>query len=489
MANTVIDSLVVLLDLDPSKFDAKKKQALKDLREQKEEVRKGTKQYEQYGKSGAEAFAQVRNEALRYLGVFLGAKAIKDFTQDTVQQGAALGRVAYNAGVSTNALSVWQKAVQLTGGSADAAGQSMFAMSQAITRAGLLGDASVIPFFRSLGVELIDANGKLKTADQLLIEIADNIQKGKISGSEASTILSQLGINQDTINLVERGGDAVRKYLEEGRKISAVNDENSASFEHLNTAWTLFTGEIEKSATTLLARVAPILDYILALGAKTVSWLDSHNIFGDEIDPDTGAVKNKSGFTKGVESGVTSNANKGLIVDPFSGAVVPYTPSGGGDNDYIFKMIQHLEGSRSNQVSPKGAVGRNQILPGTAAQYGFDPSKLSDPAYNDIVARAIEADLSKRYNGDPELIALAYHNGKGAADRYQRFGKNASDFGPETQGYLARERAYVANHTTNVYGDVNVVTQATDAPGIAKDIKSELQSPDSTVRSLQVGNQ
>lgn len=67
--------------------------------------------------------------------------------------------------------------------------------------------------------------------------------------------------------------------------------------------------------------------------------------------------------------------------------------------------------------SPAGAIGEYQIMPGTAAQYGFDPAKLTDRAYNKRVHDAIVADLHRRYNGDMEAIATAYNAGPGRANK------------------------------------------------------------------------
>src|SRR6185312_8867168 len=75
-------------------------------------------------------------------------------------------------------------------------------------------------------------------------------------------------------------------------------------------------------------------------------------------------------------------------------------PHAGGAGITLFDLMQKLENSGPGETSKKGAIGRNQIMPGTAKQYGFDPSRLGEPAYNDMVARAIEADLSRRYGGN-----------------------------------------------------------------------------------------
>lgn len=110
--------------------------------------------------------------------------------------------------------------------------------------------------------------------------------------------------------------------------------------------------------------------------------------------------------------------------------------------DEMLPQIKSLEtgGMKDpdHAISPTGAVGRYQIQPGTARQYGFDPSLLHDPAYNEKVARTVLADLSRRFHGDTEAVLVAYNAGPGRALRFIRDGRDTSELPRETQGYLTK---------------------------------------------------
>lgn len=104
-------------------------------------------------------------------------------------------------------------------------------------------------------------------------------------------------------------------------------------------------------------------------------------------------------------------------------------------------IVRHLERSGDSAVSPTGAVGRYQIEPGTAIQYGFDPARLKDPVYNERVAKTILADLAKRYkkadgSTDIEAVLIAYNAGPGRANVFRANGRQIAKLPLETQRYL-----------------------------------------------------
>jgi len=110
----------------------------------------------------------------------------------------------------------------------------------------------------------------------------------------------------------------------------------------------------------------------------------------------------------------------------------------------LLGLVKNLEGSGDNAISKAGAIGTYQIMPDTARQFGFDPTKLNDPIYSEKVARTILGDLSKKYPGDLDAILTGYNAGPGRADTFLRSGRNAALLPKETQGYLARARALIS---------------------------------------------
>jgi hypothetical protein len=70
---------------------------------------------------------------------------------------------------------------------------------------------------------------------------------------------------------------------------------------------------------------------------------------------------------------------------------------------------------RADAVSPAGAIGQMQLMPGTAKDLGVDPH---DVRQNLIGGANYLAGLLKRYDGDVVRALAAYNAGPRAVDRY-----------------------------------------------------------------------
>ncbi len=121
------------------------------------------------------------------------------------------------------------------------------------------------------------------------------------------------------------------------------------------------------------------------------------------------------------------------------------------DYELLKAVVAAESGFDADAVSPKGAVGLMQLMPGTAQRYGVaaDAAGRTDRQGRSIPARSIEqkltdprtnidagarylADLIRLFKGELELALAAYNAGEGAV---QRAGNRIPNF-RETQGYV-----------------------------------------------------
>ena len=108
----------------------------------------------------------------------------------------------------------------------------------------------------------------------------------------------------------------------------------------------------------------------------------------------------------------------------------------GVDPRFIHAVIQQESNYDPKALSPAGARGLMQLMPGTAKR--FDCNDTKDEACNVEAGTKYLAWLLKRFNGDVKLVLAAYNAGEGAVDKYQGVPPY-----PETQNYVNK---IVANY-------------------------------------------
>lgn len=87
----------------------------------------------------------------------------------------------------------------------------------------------------------------------------------------------------------------------------------------------------------------------------------------------------------------------------------------GVDPAFALAIAKNESGFRQAAVSPKGARGVMQLMPGTAARYGADPRDLGQ---NIEAGVRYLRDLAEQFNGDPALVAAAYNAGEQAVVKH-----------------------------------------------------------------------
>jgi hypothetical protein len=112
----------------------------------------------------------------------------------------------------------------------------------------------------------------------------------------------------------------------------------------------------------------------------------------------------------------------------------------GLDPYLVFCVIEHESHFHVRAISPKGARGLMQLMPGTASRFGV--RRPFDPAENIFGGTQYLKELLKMFDGRLDLVLASYNAGEGAVIKY---GGNIPPY-RETRDYVKRiTRRYGAN--------------------------------------------
>lgn len=98
--------------------------------------------------------------------------------------------------------------------------------------------------------------------------------------------------------------------------------------------------------------------------------------------------------------------------------------------EFVQSVAAVESGFKTGAVSPKGAIGIMQLMPGTAAALSVDPR---DPKQNTEAGAMYLRELLIKYDHDAVKALAAYNAGPGAVDRYKGLPPYR-----ETQWYVER---------------------------------------------------
>lgn len=475
---TVIDSLVVEIGLDPTKYKKGLTDALSAAAQGKEQIVKGSDEVEKHTKGVSEAFSKLRNNLLGVAVLFTGGLGIKDFVQSVTQTDIGIGRLAKVVDVSSGTLSRWRNAGLLAGGTGHSFSDVLKTITLEMARLQLTGESTIIPFFRALGVSVVDDAGKFKNATQLFLEVADAIENRKVDPARATIILQSMGADEATVSAVLKGRSALQAYLDTAEKVGDVTQEDVDAANALNQAWQEMTASSATLGRSILTALTPALVAFLNRAAAAAQSLRNGTLSpsGLSVGRWLGIVGDRlpeGGFDESGFSGVGGGRGAGLRAKAGAGTRSAAV-------DALARAIQAGEPDLNRFTSfndahhgGAGAHGRGEALDFTVT----DPSRSGEVAARlraKLAALGVDAKVVDEY-ASPSAGATGGHihvqfSGAAAAAKF-------AAGGAQTSAAVAGGRGSSSTSTSSVtIGSLTVNSRAQDAPGIAQDIRQEIEA-------------
>jgi hypothetical protein len=243
----VIDSLVVELGLDASKFNQQQQQAIDRAKGNVDQFRRQGNEVESIGGGMIDGFKTLQTQALKFFTVLTGAKGIVDFTANTIQTGAALGRLSRAIGQSSTQISKWQGVAKEFGSTGEQMAASFQQISNVFTAWQVGGPEApgIMQIFRAINTEAqrLDANNarqidSTKTLNENYLALSQNLKIiHDLAGDKnlASYLAGKVpGMDAGMFDMMIQGADRLEEHL---KKVQGWTDAEAEAAGRVQRRW------------------------------------------------------------------------------------------------------------------------------------------------------------------------------------------------------------------------------------------------------------
>lgn len=458
---TVLDALVVTLGLDAEKY----KKGIDKVHDQT-----------------TEAFKEMGKSVLEFFGIMAAAAGVVEFVKGQLEAEVAAGRLAKTLDVDVESLEALEGAVKMVGGSSEATDQSLKQLNMELNMIAIHGPRSkmALTVFAGLGISEVALKGK--DAIGVLGLLADKMQG--MSEAKAMGLGARLGIDEGTIRLLTKGREGMKALTDEQLRLGVASAEQGEQAERLEQDSLRMKASFAAAGREILAVFMPALiglgHALAALGA----WAKEHPAILKAALIAVGSAFVFVGISALV-AGAQAALAWILALGPINLIIGAIALVAAG----IYLVMTHLKevGHFFNQVAYDIAF---QLLKGFftiehAGAHMWNALKTSAMAPLEWIWNKIKA-IADLYASQFKFFSALLHGDlKGAVNVVKGAVNDVTSIAglqPAFAGMAQHPAAASHNNTSSTrntqmsIGQIQVVTQATDAAGIAKELPGAIRS-------------
>jgi transglycosylase-like protein with SLT domain len=223
-------------------------------------------------------------------------------------------------------------------------------------------------------------------------------------------------IARDRVKIIERG--SVPKPQVQVAKV--VETDNTTTDSSNQPVWIYLKGGAKVEADSATESAAGVWyrrgPFTIFIERSRIDHIEREDL--ESLAESASSINKARGWTTGnarIDSLIKQNGAK-FGVDPY----------------LIFCVMEQESHFNARALSPKGARGLMQLMPGTAARFGV--RRASDPAQNIAGGTRYLKQLIQQFDGRIDLVLASYNAGEGAV---MKFGRKVPPY-RETRAYVKR---------------------------------------------------
>lgn len=451
MAN-IIDKFVIALGLDTKEYKQGVKEADESFRKFGKEQDRGQGKITQGNKSMSESFAAVGTSLLKIGAAYLVAKKAFDFIGNQVKTQSALGRKSYFLGLSPKELDAWGHALKGVGGSMEDVQGTFQNILSAVQDISVGQSSPLIGLFTKLNIDLVDAQGNMRSLTDIMIDFSRSLQTDEfgLSAQQKLRAAQIAGIDENTLNVLLKGPENVRATIEQYKKLTAVNEKSVSESQKMLESMAKLTAAIDGFSNLVFSKVLPVLNWIGGMIERFTGKVD----YSENRREARGIIRKAQPGTadSSLPRGIRNNNPGNIKAGDWAKA------HGATGTDGTFAVFPDMQ----TGMAAMGALLQTYKTRGIDTIQGII-SKYAPRSENDTAAYIAQI-----------VRQTGIQSGEHLTDEQLARVQKAMAIHEQGRGYESMMYGRASSSVQTNIGTINVQTQATDANGIARDIRGAM---------------
>lgn len=270
----ILDIFTILFEADTSKA----KEGIDDTRKSSEEL---TEEMIKADKQADKTGASMAGFAAKALGALTAAVSIGKTISSTIARANdvhLMNQTAESIGVAVEEMDAFRRSVQDTGGTAQGAEQTLVKMAESIGQAMTKADSEQGKLFKSLGINLKDANGNAIDASSGLMQVAGALEG--MDKAQARFALKQLQITDPkSVELILKGRKEIEAMTRAHKEQGVVTKEMALQAGRLDNAMNALRGGLDRAGLGIMDLLLPAIIKATEWLTIIVDWAGEHKDF------------------------------------------------------------------------------------------------------------------------------------------------------------------------------------------------------------------
>ena len=277
MASNTVEQIFVELLLNAKGYSKEADDAVK----KSEKLEKGLEKTEKKAVSLGTKFEVLTGEIGSVIKGVAGLAAViaagtglLKLAEEARKANDELNFLSKNLGMSSGEVKAWQGAAAAMGGSAQGMAGDMKALNSSMNDFVMTGESSMLPMFNTLGVSMVNAQGKVRDTNEVLLDVADSFSK--MDREQAALMGQKMGFDEGTINTLLQGRDAMQEMVDYHKQMYSSNKQELEASRKLSENQAKMSAHWDSMKLMMGNAIIPLLVKLSGIALKFFEFLQRH---------------------------------------------------------------------------------------------------------------------------------------------------------------------------------------------------------------------